>query len=372
MGLFGKGKKSQDESFEESSDFSMDDDVSDDTDLVDNSAAGDDSYQSSDFDGDLDSADSSEDDMDDSEEFSTPQKKKSSLGLIVVLLAVLGGGGFYGYTMMGNKAASPSSLSENALPEKTASIQLPEKVDTPNAEDPSTFVKPIEEAPPQPTGFLNNPNELETIEQKSEEALNQAGTLVPMEGETATAATNKDSLTPMPDGGQNGGIVPNVSGSPSTRLPTAGDITIGKDPADETAAPPQETTEAATPDESKQKVDEMEGTINELTSRVHELEAKVSEQKALLAQKEQSTATQGEKSKKRKKSAPTQPTTPSVTWELRSAQEGRAFISKQGESEMLSVSVGDTVQSIGRVQTITLDSASGMWVVQGTTGKIVQ
>lgn len=382
MGLFGKGKKTQNDSFEDSSDFSSEDELSDDIDLTDESNDGDEPYQSSDFDGDLDSTDSIEDESDDTAEFPAPEKKKSSLILLVTIVTLLGGGGFYGYSILGHRG-TPTPTSGNDTSEKSAPIDLPQKIDTPNAEDPSTFIKPIEEAPPQPTGFLNNPGELETIEKKSEEALDQAGTLVPIDENalantkaadktgaqsTPSTATDKDSLTPMPDGT----IVPSEADAVSTTgLPTAQDITLNKEPAD--AATEQQTMEeAAAPDTSDPKTVEMEGTINELTSRVQELEAKVAEQKELLAQKEKASVTQSDKSKKRKKSSVTQNVKPSVQWELRSAQEGRAFISKQGENEMTNVSVGDNVQGIGRIEAITMDSTTGMWVVQGTTSKIVQ
>ncbi len=61
---------------------------------------------------------------------------------------------------------------------------------------------------------------------------------------------------------------------------------------------------------------------------------------------------------------------PSGPWELRAAQPGRAWVSRQGQREMQSVSVGDTLSGIGRIERI--DYTAGRWVVVGTQGQIRQ
>lgn len=63
-------------------------------------------------------------------------------------------------------------------------------------------------------------------------------------------------------------------------------------------------------------------------------------------------------------------TTASTRWELRAAQPGRAWVSKPGARDMQSVVVGESLQGIGRVTGISF--VNGRWVVQGTTGQILQ
>lgn len=57
-------------------------------------------------------------------------------------------------------------------------------------------------------------------------------------------------------------------------------------------------------------------------------------------------------------------------WKLRSAQRGKATVSRKGSNDIRSIQVGDTLSGIGRVQSIS--NASGKWVVSGTTGKVSQ
>ncbi|MBW7910109.1 MAG: hypothetical protein H3C49_02380 [Alphaproteobacteria bacterium] len=60
-----------------------------------------------------------------------------------------------------------------------------------------------------------------------------------------------------------------------------------------------------------------------------------------------------------------------VSWVLRSAKPGMAWVSEKGSSEMRTVSVGDTLAGIGKVTSIAAD-AQGRWVVNGTRGTINQ
>lgn len=59
-----------------------------------------------------------------------------------------------------------------------------------------------------------------------------------------------------------------------------------------------------------------------------------------------------------------------VTWELRAAQPGRAWVSKSGERDMQTVEVGQTLAGIGKINAITYQN--GRWVVQGSQGQIRQ
>ncbi len=57
-------------------------------------------------------------------------------------------------------------------------------------------------------------------------------------------------------------------------------------------------------------------------------------------------------------------------WTLRSAQPGKATVSPVGSKDIRSISVGETLSGIGRIQSIS--NASGKWVVTGTTGRVSQ
>lgn len=64
------------------------------------------------------------------------------------------------------------------------------------------------------------------------------------------------------------------------------------------------------------------------------------------------------------------PVKASTVWRMRSAQPGKAVVSPQGSSDMRNVEVGDTLDGIGKIQSIAM--VSGCWVIEGTRGKILQ
>ncbi len=96
-----------------------------------------------------------------------------------------------------------------------------------------------------------------------------------------------------------------------------------------------------------------------------EASSKVSVKKAQPSSK--AVVKKSKKSKTPKKKAVTPK---KIVWELRAAQPGKAWISQKGQSDMRPVVVGDQLPSIGRVNTILYQN--GMWVVQGSSGKITQ
>ncbi|HCM83571.1 MAG TPA: hypothetical protein PKW15_02055 [Alphaproteobacteria bacterium] len=112
---------------------------------------------------------------------------------------------------------------------------------------------------------------------------------------------------------------------------------------------------------------EQEAAIAELQNKLAEAEAK-----AAAPQKTESTETPAPapvkpKPKKVVKAAPTQPVT---SWELRSASDGMAWITKRGDNQLFRINVGDEVPGIGRVTAIR--EQGGQWVVVGTQGQIRQ
>lgn len=61
---------------------------------------------------------------------------------------------------------------------------------------------------------------------------------------------------------------------------------------------------------------------------------------------------------------------PPVSWELRAAQPGKAWVSQKGQSAIKPVQVGDSLSGIGRITSISYKI--DRWVVQGTQGIIRQ
>ncbi len=57
-------------------------------------------------------------------------------------------------------------------------------------------------------------------------------------------------------------------------------------------------------------------------------------------------------------------------WVLRAAQPGRAWVSLQGERDMQSVEVGQTLAGIGKISAIIFES--GRWTITGSQGRITQ
>ncbi len=59
-----------------------------------------------------------------------------------------------------------------------------------------------------------------------------------------------------------------------------------------------------------------------------------------------------------------------VRWVLRSAQPGKAWVSKKGQSGVQAVSVGENLSGVGRITAIS--QVGGRWLVKGTQGTIKQ
>jgi len=55
---------------------------------------------------------------------------------------------------------------------------------------------------------------------------------------------------------------------------------------------------------------------------------------------------------------------------LKAAQPGRAIVTKAGSDETYAVSVGDKLDGIGKISSVS--HQDGKWVVTGAAGKIVQ
>lgn len=62
--------------------------------------------------------------------------------------------------------------------------------------------------------------------------------------------------------------------------------------------------------------------------------------------------------------------TSSIKWVLRAASPGEAVVAMQGSNDLTSIKVGSTLPGIGQIRSIS--QQNGIWIVQGTTGKITR
>ncbi len=60
----------------------------------------------------------------------------------------------------------------------------------------------------------------------------------------------------------------------------------------------------------------------------------------------------------------------SKPWELRAAQPGKAWISRQGESKILAVEIGQTIDDLGRINNISFNN--GRWIIEGSKVRLMQ
>lgn len=112
---------------------------------------------------------------------------------------------------------------------------------------------------------------------------------------------------------------------------------------------------------------EQEATIAELQNRLAEAEAKAVAKPAAPAPSAAEAAP-----KPAPKPKPAKPATPKAvtSWELRSASDGQAWITRRGDNQLFRVTVGDEIPGVGRVTSI--GEQGGRWVVVGTEGQIRQ
>ncbi len=113
---------------------------------------------------------------------------------------------------------------------------------------------------------------------------------------------------------------------------------------------------------------------NGLQGRIRtELQTLIEEQKAAqpkTAQKPAHTAKKRTGTNTAGKSSVKKPQPAAPAWVLRSARPGQALVSRAGEAETRAIAIGDSLPGIGKVTAVFADR--GLWVVQGTDGRIFQ
>jgi hypothetical protein len=160
------------------------------------------------------------------------------------------------------------------------------------------------------------------------------------------------------------------------------------------AAPVTSNADAEKIQALQQKLDQADAqrqdqsaTISELQNRLAEAESKVSamqQQQPTTTTADNNAASVAAPTVKTKKSshaakpkpddnAPQQPSADTKipdTWELRSASDGVAWVSRPSDNQLYRVAVGDTLPGVGRITAISQQGDS--WIIIGTTGQIRQ
>lgn len=115
-------------------------------------------------------------------------------------------------------------------------------------------------------------------------------------------------------------------------------------------------------------VKSLEDKIDFLTTKIGRLEnnMRMSEKKTSKPSSQPSTA-----SKKVAKASPVKKKAPpKISWELRAASPGQAWVSQKGQKELKQIGIGDKLAGVGTIQSIS--NSNGKWVVTGSSGTITQ
>lgn len=357
------------------------------------------------------------------------KKEKKSLNLsfntIVITGAVVVGGFFLVYNVMSAKpSATTGQRFASALQFTGATDDIIYGEEQKKSEDPSTTPKQednAEQAVNEEKGFLFEPDSLDSMEMN----LENAAAAPVIQGSIQDLSTPEnieivDILKPAPQ-------AENIKEAPAplTNVPRAPAIQAVEKPVEdeieilpeavleaepeeyvavkhEQEQPPVVVPQKIEPKEAETtklsespklsslenkldlivtRLDSMEGQIQEIKSsnnkNIDEVSATLAEldQKVNKLQSAPMKATPANKvavnaPKKTVQKASPSPAVAKVSWELRAAQPGKAWVSRTGQKEMQAVMVGDNLEGIGRVNAISFNN--GRWLVQGSSGQIRQ
>lgn len=295
----------------------------------------------------------------------SPKKKSKSnliiiLGGVVVAVAVL-------YFQMGG--APPAPQAPPPAMEQQASTAVPQPADTAIPPPPPPLPGGQAQAPVQNSGdqftggFLKNPEAFQQVEKirenmQFEDYVTQDENVVPVQPQLPPVSpTVQEPLTPLPS---------EVAATPLAAVPAA---------SLQAPTPGMEKMDARLSDLSA-RLDQLEAAVEALAvpaanpqemaslrSAIDRLSDKVDSMAAKPAPVSRSSVAAAPSTPKKK-------STSSVSWVLKSAQPGRAIVSRAGQSEVYSVGVGDSLEGIGRIDSVALEN--GRWIVRGTKGSVSQ
>lgn len=197
-----------------------------------------------------------------------------------------------------------------------------------------------------------------------DEGMDEAATgLIPLPGASGSLETAQVQNTQLPGGPGSDGLE-SASDSQNQALPGAdtakAEMTLGEDQNLESGL-----------DKVLERLDSIENRLSQLEESRNSLDAIKGRLDKIEAEGQPRSAGKGASSpSSRLMSRSASVTVAKDVWVLKSAQPDTAMVSRQGETEMRSVAVGDTLRGIGRITAVALEN--GQWVVRGTTGEIRQ
>ncbi len=356
-----------------------------------------------------------------------PAKKSKMLSMLIIGVGAVIGLGMV-YTMLSGGSQQPAQMNEQPA-DMSATTPVPtDAAGVPMPTDPNAAMQPDGSLPMPPATDMTNtmpaapgtPDALATLPPTPQPAPADPNQILATElpalagTEQATPADAAPALTDTPPAP----VTPQPSiavGEPNPATPPVvkTEPTPKAEPAPATPTTPQPTAnnaDLAALTTSLEKIDErlqaMEGRldtqsetqaklaedINALKSTIKKAEAKTttssSEEARSVIEEVNEPAPTPKKTtppkKKRvltpedkayvpppieKKPTAAAPVTNAVSeWQLRGAAQGKAWVAKAGSTELLVVTVGDTLPGLGVISSIT--NNGGKWVVQGQTGRI--
>ncbi|MCB1557523.1 MAG: hypothetical protein KDJ50_01205 [Alphaproteobacteria bacterium] len=372
------------------------------------------------------------DDLEDRESYrdpAPPKKKKSSFLTIVIVLVVVLGGGFLLLGLMGGGAQEVPASEEEVV---TSGVidQAPVNVDSNNVEDlpapqeqvltgaeSGTQADATVQNDPQDISPLDLGGDVVSLTPEPDVSSTQELPALPelTEGlmtEPVELVADVPSLEPVPDTAevlsQNAGevVVPDISPEPrSSDFPSVDMIkrpeAVAQVSESDAPAIPDlnipEVTDSAQADvqqalqdnaslmndEMRKAVDQianLQASVEDYQEQEASLKQKIFELEAKLARaQERDVATTRSVQVSRSSridepranistvSSVSRPVK-TVSWVLKGAQSGKALISKEGQRDIMSVSVGETVAGLGTI--LSIEQGAQGWVVQGTKGSV--
>lgn len=309
------------------------------------------------------------------------------VGFIVMIMKVVGGGNTPQQAgqqvAFQQQAAQQSSQSDIIMGNQGQYAQQQQEVQKNDVQ------------PDETGGFLNNPDALSQAVAESADATlyyddmppprgpeeiqdSDAGQL-PMPAPINTASVSSsglDVLTPMPSASVSSDSMSPAPVSPDMTEDMMNDVTVH-------SATDVNMTQSV-PTDLDEKLSRVLDRLDDIEKQMMALQSTMVHKDELVALQNDISETKKVATSKPKKSSAPKKATPSKpapvrssnpekelsSWVLKSAQPGKALVARHGSHETFSLAVGDNLADLGRVTSIA--PVNGLWVVQGTKGRISQ
>jgi len=264
---------------------------------------------------------------------------------------------------------NPASISDEEMKDIfTAIEQSTQQIPSAPEVDDEPVIAPVANELPRPADENNNTDDLPSIELPSFESITgivEDNIIQPVDNAI------EEITAPEPDN-----IVTSPNDETPPALPQANQVDLGEvnariDDLSERinrlmAAVQAQSNNVAQVQTSQPQQDtkKIESMISKLEKRIDDISAK--QKLAVPATPVKTVAPK----KAPVKSIPPKVVKPKIVWELRGASPDKAFIAVKGTQNLKTVSVGETLDGIGRITSIAQEN--GRWIVRGTSGNIYQ